>query len=388
MNGTASALRDAFSRNVRQYTMVLALAGIWAVFGLLTGGLFLSPRNLSNLFLQTVAVGIVAAGMTLVIVAGHIDLSVGAVAGFSGAVAAVLQVRYGWHTPPALLAGIAAGTLAGAWHGYWVAWRRVPAFVVTLASMLAFRGLILGVTGGQTVSPLHDAFKAIGQKYLPRLVLGGPVNDTSLLVGLAAVAAWIFAARARRSSRKEQGLEVLPPALEAAKVAAVSAAIGGGALLLAFNQGIPWSVLLLAGLVLALDFTARRTVFGRHVYAIGAGPEAARLSGVDTRLRILQLFVLFGAITGLSGIVLTARLNAATTSAGINMELDAIAAAVIGGTSLMGGVGTVPGAVIGALIMSSLDNGMSLLNLDITWQYVVKGLILLAAVWTDISQRR
>ena len=284
MRDAPTAVGQAMRRNLRQGTMVLALGGIWLVFGILTSGLFLSPRNLSNLFLQTVAVGIVATGMTLVIVAGHIDLSVGAVAGFAGAVAAVLQVRHGWSTVPAIAAALAAGAAAGAWHGFWIAYRRVPAFVVTLASMLAFRGLILGVTGGQTVSPMHETFRAIGQMYLPPLVFpGARFNDTSLLVGAVAVGLWVVAALRRRAARVRYGFEVLPPALEAAKIGAVALALAGGVAILAFNRGIPVSVLLLAGVVLALDFTARNTVFGRHLYAVGAGAEAARLSGIDVR---------------------------------------------------------------------------------------------------------
>lgn len=388
MAETGSALSRAFRRNVRQSAMVLSLLGIWAVFALATDGVFLAPRNLSNLFLQTVAVGIAAAGMALVIVAGQIDLSVGSVAGFAGAVAAVLQVSHGWPTAPAIAAGILAGAAVGAWHGFWVAYRRVPAFVVTLASMLAFRGLILGITGGQTVSPLHDSFKGIGQRYLPRLTGGTGPHDTTLLLGLVAIVLFALLAARRRSQRLRYGFEVLPAGLEALKVAGIALALSAFFAVLAANQGMPVAVLLLALVVVALDFVARHTVFGRHLYAAGAGPEAARLSGIDVKKRVFQLFALFGALTGLSGIVLTARLNAATTSAGVNMELDAIAAAVIGGTSLMGGEGTVAGAVVGALIMASLDNGMSLLNLDVTFQYVVKGLVLLLAVWVDMATRK
>lgn len=388
MTSLSAALAAAVKKNVRQWTMVLALLGIWAVFGLATSGVFLAPRNLSNLFLQTVAVGVAAAGMALVIVAGQIDLSVGSVAGFAGAVAAVLQVKLGWPTAAAIAAGLLAGMAAGAWHGFWVARRRVPAFVVTLASMLAFRGAILGITGGQTVSPLHDSFKAIGQKYLPRLTGGTGLHDTTLLLGALSIGIYLAFEARRRAQRRRHGFDLLPAPLAALKAGAIALALAAFFLVLAANQGMPVAVLLLALVVLALDFTARHTVFGRHLYAAGAGPEAARLSGIDVRKRLLQLFALFGALTGLSGIVLTARLNAATTSAGVNMELDAIAAAVIGGTSLMGGEGTVAGAVVGALIMASLDNGMSLLNLDVTYQYVVKGLVLLLAVWADMATRK
>jgi len=324
----------------------------------------------------------------LIIVTGNIDLSVGSVAGFAGAVAAVLQVRYGWGTAGAVLAAVAAGMAVGAWHGFWVAYKKVPAFIVTLASMLAFRGLILGVTGGATVSPLSGAFRAVGQNYLPDVFQHpGSFNGSALLLALAAIAVFMFFEARRRGERLRHGFEVPAPGLRAARLILVSAAIAGFFGILAFNKGVPYSLLLLIGIALLLSFTAERTVFGRRLYAIGGNSEAARLSGVNISANLMALFIIFGAIVSVAGVVLAARLNAATTSAGINMELDAIAACVIGGASLMGGVGTILGAIIGALIMSSLDNGMSLLNLDITYQYVIKGLILLCAVWMDISGR-
>ena len=251
--------------------------------------------------------------------------------------------------------------MIGVWHGYWIALRRVPAFIVTLASMLAFRGAILGVTGGATVSPLASSFKSLGTDYVP------PVPGAVIAV-VVVVLCLVFSFRARL-------------------FALSAAALGFFAILLA-NEGIPYSVLLLLFIVILFEFISRRTVFGRHIYAIGGSCEAARLSGVNVRAREMLLFPLFGVIVAVSGVVMTARLNAATTSAGVNMELDAIAACVIGGTSLMGGEGSITGAIIGALIMSSLDNGMSLMNLDITYQYVIKGLILMLAVWADISTRR
>ena len=372
--------RKGFRDNVRQYTMVLALVAIWLIMTWLTQGVFISPRNISNLFLQTVVVAIVALGMTLIIVTGNIDLSVGSVAGFTGAVAAVLQVKYGWGTAGALAAAAGAGLLIGGWHGFWVAYRKVPAFIVTLASMLAFRGAILGVTGGSTVSPLAGSFKAIGTNYLSPHASGA--------LGVVAVVVFVFWSLRQRARRVEYGFPVPPMGVEAAGVAARAAVLAAVFAVMVFNQGVPYSVLLLLGLALVFGFMAEDTVFGRRLYAIGGNPEAARLSGINIERNGLYLFMIFGVLTAIAGCVLTARLNAATTSAGVNMELDAIAACVIGGTSLLGGEGTIVGALIGALIMSSLDNGMSLMNLDITYQYVVKGMILLLAVWVDMANRR
>ena len=372
--------KKGFKANIREYTMVLALVAIWLIMSSLTGGVFISPRNISNLFLQTVTVAIVALGMTLVIVTGNIDLSVGSVAGFTGAVAAVLQVRHGWSTPGALAAAACVGLAIGAWHGFWVAYRKVPAFIVTLASMLAFRGAILGVTGGATVSPLHASFKAIGTEYLS--------PHASAALGVLAIAAFVLWSVHGRRRRLEYGFPVPPVRVDAAKIFAQAVIIGAAFAVMVFNQGVPYSVLLLLALALVFTFMAEDSVFGRRLYAIGGNPEAARLSGINIEKNGLFLFMIFGVLTAIAGCVMTARLNAATTSAGVNMELDAIAACVIGGTSLLGGEGSIVGALIGALIMSSLDNGMSLMNLDITYQYVIKGLILLLAVWTDMANRR
>lgn len=373
-------IKEGFHKNIRQYTMIIALVLIWLTFSATTNSVFLSPRNISNLFLQTVTVGIVACGMTLVIVTNNIDLSVGAIAGFTGAIAAVLQVKFGWSAGGAILAAMAVGLLIGAWHGFWIAYRKVPAFIVTLASMLAFRGMILGVTGGATVSPLSDNLKAIGTSYLSQ--------TASITVAALAIVAFIFFRIRQRRQRIAYGLPVDPINIETPKIAALAAIIAAVFAIMVFNQGIPYAVLLLMLIALAFSFLAGNTVFGRRLYAIGGNAEAARLSGINVEKNLMGLFMVFGVLTAVAGVVMTARLNAATTSAGVNMELDAIAATVIGGTSLLGGEGTVIGAVIGALIMSSLDNGMSLMNLDITYQYVVKGLILLLAVWVDIATRK
>jgi len=372
--------KETFLTNIRQYTMLIALVSIWCVFTFLTEGIFISPRNLSNLFLQTVTVAIITVGMTLVIVTRNIDLSVGSVAALAGALGAYCQVQMGWPTGLAIAAALLGGLLIGVWHGFWIAYRLVPAFIVTLASMMIFRGAVLGITKGATIAPLADAFKAIGQNYLaPGLSLG---------VGVCSVAAYLVLTANKRMKRLKYGFPVPSIPRMIVRTVLILAAMGAFFGILISNRGIPYAVLLVMVLALAFNFIAQHTVFGRQLYAIGGNPDAAALSGVNIRKKIMALYVIFGVLTAVAGVVLTARLNAATTSAGQGLELDVIAAAVIGGTSLMGGEGTVFGSVVGALIMASLDNGMSLMDTNITFQYIIKGMILLLAVWVDIATRK
>ncbi|HUK66657.1 MAG TPA: sugar ABC transporter permease [Anaeromyxobacteraceae bacterium] len=386
----------SIKQNTKQYTMILALIAIWIIFASLTEGVFITPRNLSNLFVQTVTTAILAIGMVLVIVAGHIDLSVGSVLGFTGAVCALCMIRAEWGVLPSVLVTLFAGLLIGAWHGFWVAYRKVPAFIVTLASMLAFRGLIIGLTGGQTqgleMAPEHVAnrFKLIGQGYLPTFSAAneGQLHDTSLYVVGALIVVFVVASLRQRKARTKYGFPVLPARFEVLRLVLLSVVIALFGSIMVVYLGLPWAVLFVLFLAVLFSFIADDTTFGRHLYAIGGNPDAARLSGINVARKTFALFLTMGVMTAIAGIVYTARLNAATTSAGQNAELDAIASAVIGGTSLMGGEGTIPGAVVGALVMASLDNGMSLMNLDITFQYVIKGLILLLAVWVDMAQRK
>jgi D-xylose transport system permease protein len=380
MEVRGNTIKEMFKKNIRQYTMLIALAAIWLIFTISTNHLFIEPRNLSNLFLQTVTVAIVASGMTLIIVTGNIDLSVGSVAGFTGAIAAVLQVKYGWNAAASVLAALLSGLAIGAWHGFWVTYRKVPAFIVTLASMMAFRGAILGITGGATISPLSEHLKMIGTNYLSPL--------PSSILGAISIALFIVIMIRKRAQKIKYGFATSSLPVDVLKISLLSLAMAGLFLIMIFNEGVPYAVILLFCIVLVFNFLSQNTVFGRRLYAIGGNADAARLSGVNINKNLMLLFMVFGVLTSVAGIVMTARLNAATTSAGINMELDAIAACVIGGTSLVGGEGKILGAIIGALIMSSLDNGMSLMNLDITYQYVIKGLILLFAVWVDMATRK
>ncbi len=380
MDSKGGFLRDRFQKNIRQYTMLFALVAIWVIFSVLTDGTFVSPRNLSNLFIQTCSVAVIAIGMTLIIVTGNIDLSVGSVAALAGAVGAYMQVKLGWSTAPAVMAALGCGLLIGMWHGFWIAYRAVPAFIVTLASMLIFRGAVLGVTHGATIAPLSESFKAIGQDYISPMA--------SAVVGTVAIFLYIASALRQRAQRVKYGFKVSEWPMQGVKLLVAAVVIGAFFRILYVNAGVPYAVMLVLVLALVFHFLANHTVFGRHLYAIGGNADAAKLSGINIRRRLLQLYTVFGALTAVGGLVLTARLNAATTSAGQGMELDVIAAVVIGGTSLMGGEGTILGALIGALIMASLDNGMSLMNTNITYQYVIKGLILLLAVWVDIATRK
>lgn len=383
----AAALKDVIKNNMRQYTMIAALLAIWIIFSVLTGGLFMSPRNLSNLFLQMCTIGILTGGMLLVMVAGHIDLSVGSVCGTLGAVAAYCMAKMGLGVIPAILITLVIGFIVGCWHGFWVAYRGVPAFIVTLASQIAFRGLTLFVTNGATIGEFKPGFKAIGQGYVPSM-MGGGFNDTTVVLCVIAIAGFIFSEIYKRKKRISNGFDVLPLSLEIIKTVIITLAIAAVGYILSSYMGIPYAIIVLLVVVAIFTVLTTRTPFGRHVYAIGGNIEAAKLSGVNIQKTLMTIFVLMGTLCAVASIVFTARLNAATTSAGNLFELDTIAACIIGGTSTTGGVGTVFGAIIGALVMASLDNGMSLMNLPIMIQYIIKGFILLLAVWVDIANKK
>ena len=350
----------------RTLTMVGALALIWIAFSAATDGMFLSPRNLSLLARQMAVTSILATGMVLVIVAGQIDLSVGALAGLTGALSTLVAVRLDAPLPLAFLVALGSGAVLGAAQGSLIAGLRIPPFIVTLGGMLVFQGSLLGLTRGITIAP-PPAYLSVSQSYLPAAV--GWIG-----AGVTAAAFALAALGARGVERwRWVGLAVLAPGVTAVMNA---------------YQGIPVPVLLVLGIGTVLSLVAYRTPFGRHLYAVGGNREAAFYAGIPIERRIVGVFTLMGLLCGIAGVVLTARVGAATTDAGRMMELDAIAAAVIGGTSLMGGRGTVWGALLGAMVMASLDNGMSLLNTEAFWQPILKGGILVAAVAADMAGRR
>lgn len=365
--------------DLRAYAMFGALLVIWTFFTFTTDGAFLTPRNLSNLAVQMSVTGILATGMVLVIVAGHVDLSVGSLVGLLGGVAAILEVWLKWPTPLALGATLVLGALLGTLNGWIVAYQKVPAFIVTLGGLMAWRGVLLGITKGITVAGFSKPFKALGQGFVP--------ESAGLVLAAVATGAVMYMLMRSRAARQRYGLEVGSTSSMLVQGLLISGAIWAFVLTMNAYRGIPipiFVVLTLAGLY---TFIANRTRLGRHIYAIGGNLEAARFSGIPVQKLTLTVFIMNGILAAIAGLVLTGRLNAATITAGQSYELDAVAACVIGGTSLMGGVGKVPTAVVGALIMASLDNGMSMMNTDSFWQYIVKGTILVLAVWMDIASK-
>lgn len=364
----------------RPYVMLLVLVAVALTYQALTNGLFLTPRNLSNLARQASLVGILATGMVAVIVSGHIDLSAGSAVGLVTVVAAWLQVEAGWAAVPAIIASLGVGLVMGIWQGAWIAFGRVPSFVVTLGGLLIFRGIALVITEGRTLSPLKPDFVVLGQGFLGRDVALG---------ALAAVyiATLVILYRSRRANAA-LGLPV-PRVATTVTIAAVLliafAAVGAvGSLYL----GIPYPVFVTAVVAAVLAFVLRRTSFGRRLYAIGGNPEAAALSGISIPRHTFAVFALMGFLYGVVGVLLAARLDSGPPNAGTFMELDAIAAAVIGGTSLLGGVGSIEGAIVGGLLMASISNGMSLMNILTWWQQIVTGLLLMGAVFVDINSKR
>ena len=351
----------------RALMMVMALAVIWVVFSVLTDGTFLLPRNLALLARQMSVTAVLAVGMVMVIVAGQIDLSVGALAGLLGAIAAMAFTNHGWPLAAAFGAALVLGALLGMAQGLLVAFLRIPPFIVTLGGMLIFQGVLLGATGGVSISPT-PTFLWVGQAYVPR----------GLGWALAGAVALFLLAGAFRAGSGGARLRSIVLAVLALVFAGVMNAY----------EGIPFPVLLVLVLTMLLFILAQHTPFGRYLYAIGGNREAAFYSGIRIERHIVGVFTLMGLFCGIAGIVLTARVGSATSDAGRMMELDAIAAAVIGGTSLLGGQGTVWGALLGALVMASLDNGMSLLNTEVFWQPILKGAILVAAVAADMAGRR
>jgi D-xylose transport system permease protein len=379
-------LKYSFQRNIRQYTMFIALGLIWLVFSALTDGLFISSRNLSNLFLQSATVAIVAIGMVLIIVSGHIDLSIGSFVGCIGALTGVLMVRYGFDPFTAIIIGLIAGAVIGAWQGFWVAYRGVPAFIVTLSSMMVLRGVAIGLTRGATQAPLPEGFLVLGQSYLPQI--GIMKNDFTALVGILVVLVFLLGTIMRRVKLNRLKLSTSPFILFVSYNVLWTTLILFAFFVFFSYRGLPIAVTIMMVTGGVFFFISEKSVFGRQIYAIGGNIEAARLSGIKIKARVFVLFIIMGVLTSIASFVFTARVGGATAAAGQMLELDVVAAVVIGGASLSGGVGTVAGAIVGALVMSSLDNGMSLMNLEVTYQMIVKGLILLFAVAADMANKR
>ena len=375
--------------DLRQYGILAALVVIIGLFEVLTGGRLLMPGNVNNLIQQNSYVLILAIGMVMVIIAGHIDLSVGSAVAMIGAVAALAMSE--WHLPwwLAVIVSLLVGAVVGAWQGFWVALMGIPAFIVTLAGMLLCRGLTLIFLHGGTIGGLPNEFVAIGAGWLPSwLGKVGRVDVLTLVLGLLACAALVALQLVARAGRRRLDLPVEGAASFWVKIALAVVAIMAVCWQLANYSGTPIILIILAVLVVAYSFLLNRTVFGRHVYAMGGNLFAAVMSGVKTSRVNFAIFVNMGVLAALAGVVSTARAGSAVASAGQNYELDAIAAVFIGGAAVQGGVGTVTGAVIGGLVMGVLNMGLSILSVDAAWQMAIKGLVLLLAVAFDLINKR
>jgi putative multiple sugar transport system permease protein len=382
------------SFNPRQSGIYVAFALIVVLFSVLTNGALLEAQNISNIVVQNSYILILAIGMILIIIAGHIDLSAGSVVAATGAISAVLMVNLHVPWPLAVLATIGAGALIGAFQGYWIAYFGIPAFIVTLAGMLVFRAVTLTVLGNQGIGPFPEAVRTLSngfvEGYLGNVGLGplGGADIITLLVGLAAVAAIALTQWRTRAARLSYGQAVDPFPLFVAKIVAPALVVVFVIVQLARFKNLPWVLVLLAALVIGYTLLTNRAVFGRHIYAVGGNLQAAALSGVKVKSITFWIFVNMGVLAGIAGVIFAGRLNQAGPTAGLNFELDAIAAAFIGGAAVQGGVGKVVGAITGGLIMAVINNGMSLIGAPSERVMLVKGLVLLAAVAYDVWTKR
>ncbi|PYQ61701.1 MAG: sugar ABC transporter permease [Acidobacteria bacterium] len=368
---------------LRAYTMVFALIAIWIFFqwrtrsDLYPYGLFLHPVNLANLLKQMSVTGVLAVGMLFVIVARQIDLSVGSLVGLAGGIAAMTQ---GWGLLPTLLSAIVVAVAVEALQGALIAYLNIPSFIVTLGGLLTWRGVILYLSKGETIPVRLPVFRLLG------VALITPASGIALAV--VAIVAVFWLAISRQRARRRYGLAVSGTAMTVARIVIPSVLIALFIYLMNVQGGVPLPVIILLAVAIGGSFLTQNTTFGRYLYAIGSNPDAARLSGINSRRHILMAFALLGALVGIASLLHTGRVGSASPDAGTLMELDAIAACVIGGTSLMGGRGKVSGALLGALVMASLDNGMSLLSVENATQYIIKGAVLVAAVGFDMAGRR
>lgn len=384
--------------DIKTYTLIFALLFIWILFGSLTGWIFFSPRNLSNLFRQMTIVSFLSIGMTLVIITGNIDLSVGSLTGLISAIAAYLQavmlptflpelfpnlsveVLGILSTIVAIIICLLVSLLLGIYQGYVIAYLRVPAFIVTLGGMLIFRGGVFGVTQGKTVVPIENSLRWIAQGYVPK--------NLGILVAVIAIIFIFLMTLQNRKKKIQYGFELKPLTYDLLIASAYSVLVLGSTLNANKYRGIQNPVLIMIVIAITITYLSSNTRFGRYVYALGGNIEATKLSGINVQSIIFKVFILMGLLSGVAGIVLTGYVAAGTIGGGINYELSAIAGCVIGGVSLMGGKGTIIGALIGALIMASLENGMSIMNMGVFWQYIIKGLVLILAVYVDVASKK
>lgn len=372
--------RKRINQNLRKFVILFILITIWAILAAITPNhVFIHPKNLSNLFTQVSGVAIIAVGMVLIIVSGQIDLSVGSIVGICVAVSAIMQAKLGIGTVWAILVPIVIGAAACTWNGYWSAYQGVPPFIVTLASMLIFRGLVLVLTKGESIASMNESFRFIAHGSIPK-------NWGVILAGIGLVVFILLELR-KRKEKILKGIKVSSLAFELIKIIAIVLVVTLFVAIMNSYKGIQFPVVIVIIVTIIVSIISKKTRFGRHLYAIGGNIEAAKLSGINVKLEVLKAYILLGVLSAISALVLLSRLDASTPSAGVNIEFDAISAVIIGGTSFLGGSGTVLGAIVGSLIMGSINNGMSLMNMPAASQYILKGGVLLLAVWFDIKGR-
>ena len=382
------SIKDKALEIFSKYSMIIILVVLLIAFQAMTDGIFWRPLNITNLVLQNSHILVLAAGMLLVVLLGHVDLSVGSVMAFVGAIAGVLMVNNGMSPWVAVPLCVLIGALIGAWQGFWVAYVGIPAFIVTLSGLLMFRGLTQVVLGGQSLAPFPTSFQKISTGYLPDIVSSDHIHLLSMIIGVGITALLIFGQWRTRERRKKNLFEVESTSTFLFKALFIGVVFIGATYVFASYQGYPIILILLGVIVAAYGFLTNKTVAGRQIYATGGNRKAAELSGIKTKKITFWVFVNMGAMPALAGLVLAARLNAATPQAGTSMELDAMAAVYFGGASTSGGIGTIMGAIVGGLVMGVLNNGMSILGVGVDWQQAIKGLILLLAVVLDIYNKK
>ncbi|RCW73195.1 multiple monosaccharide ABC transporter permease [Saliterribacillus persicus] len=380
-------LISLFKNNIREYGMIIALVFIASLFWVLTDGISLNSLNLTNLILQNGFILVLAVGMVLVIITGNIDLSVGSVVAFVGAIAGVLMINNNVPVWIAVILSLFVGALIGVWQGFWIAYIGIPSFIVTLAGMLIFRGLTLYLLDGQSLAPFPDAFGTFSGAFLPDIFGGEGIHIFSLVLSGIMSLVLVYLEFSKRKTQVQYNLEILPLWLIVAKLAILLFAINWFVYQLATNKGIPMVLLIVIGLIIIYTFVMNNTVMGRYIYATGGNKKAADLSGIKTKRVVFWVFVNNGVLAALAGLIFASRLNSATPAAGNMLELDAIAAVFIGGASMAGGVGTVIGAIVGGLVMGVMNNGMSLISIGIDWQQFIKGMVLLFAVGFDVFNK-
>ncbi|MGB9140578.1 MAG: multiple monosaccharide ABC transporter permease [Aestuariivirga sp.] len=385
---TKSDIMRFVKRNIRDYALLLSLLVIMVFFQFTTSGTLFRPVNMTNIILQNSYIVIMALGMLLVIVAGHIDLSVGSVSGFVGAVAGVMIVTYKIDIATSAIVCLSLGAFIGGVQGYFTAYYKIPAFIVTLAGMLIFKGLALTVLSGSSVGPFPKTFQLLSTGYVPDIfggtLLGVPFNTLALVLGVITTGLIVYFNFRERKIQQEHGLAEEPDMIFYGRNILIAVAFIGFSFLMASYKGLTNVLVVMFALIALFVFLTTRTTFGRRIYAMGGNEKAAKLSGINTERLTFMTFAIMGALAALAGLVFAARLNVATPKAGAGFELEVIAACFIGGAATTGGVGKIVGAVIGAFIIGVMNNGMSIMGIGIDWQQVIKGIVLMLAVFLDV----